>query len=122
MNGERFLRLSKAEKFLISRHALQRMAERAGVVLSKKEACKRFFRAAQLKPWQIALLGYRPAYSQRMRRGIRSWYFRLVIGDREMIAVISEGKSLGQYIWVTTYGRDQQVALQQMASFERVAA
>jgi hypothetical protein len=110
ITGERFLELSKAECLHVSGHALGRLRTRAGAALSREEALELFRRARHLPVDDLFLLGYRPAYRRRLRNGRKSWYFRMAIRGRELIAVVSQ-MGEGDLAWVTTYGRDPQTDL-----------
>jgi len=116
IDGERFLELNRKETLWISRHAMCRMSEFAGwkVPVEMLEAV--FMRARQLKIGQIAALGYRPRYGDRLAAGVKSWYFRFVFLGREMIAVVSQMADSGELVWATTYCRDgQNDALQSLS-------
>ena len=43
------------------------------------------------------LRGYRPAYVQRKKTGVSTWYFELSHPDYELIAVITHGQYQSEY-------------------------
>jgi len=101
--GGKFLKLTKAETFTISRHAMDRVEQCCGVSLTEALAQALFARSRQVKANDMPLLGYRPGYRSRMERGVHSWYFRFYLFGQEMVAVIGREKDSGAYTWVTTY-------------------
>ena len=121
VNGERFLRLSRAEALHISRHALDRIDQHVGRYVGREEALDLFCRGTQVRAEGLLQLGYRPAYAGRLARGQRSWYFRFGIEGTELIAVIGQGMLPGEYVWLTTYGRNRQTDQYQVATFEDVS-
>jgi len=121
VTGRRFLELTKAEGLAISGHALRRLRERTGRRVSQEEAFELFLNARQVRAAEMITLGYRPAYGRRLRRGQKSWYFRLLVGGEEAIAVI--GQTIGEegYVWTTTYGRNAQTEHLCTATCDRLA-
>jgi hypothetical protein len=119
--GSAFLQLSKSETIGISRHALRRLEEHCGAPFSTAEAFDLFLRGRQVSVQEMLMLGYRPAYGTRCRQGQRSWYFRILVGGEEFIAVV--GQSLGepQPTWVTTYSRTCQTDRLALAAFDQLA-
>lgn len=107
VTGERFLQLSRADVLRVTGHALRRLHERTGRWFSEEEALGLFCRGRQVRVPEMIQLGYRPAYGRRLRNGQKSWYFRLTVGGRELIAVIGQARECG-FAWVTTYGRSAQ--------------
>lgn len=114
MEGDKFLWVSKAESMEITEHALERIYQHCRRWLSKQNAYEIFQQATLLKPWQIAVLGYRPGYTWRLLQGIHSWYFRFTLNGEELVAVLSEGQTKGEFVWVTTYGRNRESDLRRM--------
>jgi len=121
VSGERFLELTKAERLEISGHALRRLHERTGWRLSEEESFELFLSAKQVRVPEMMMLGYRPAYGRRLRKGQRSWYFRLLLGGEEAVAVIGQAFGEGGYVWMTTYGRNSQTEQLCMGTYERLA-
>jgi hypothetical protein len=103
ITGERFLAVSGAEVFTVSRHALDRMFEHTHLYPTRGLAGVMFGRGRQVKPSEMLLLGYRPGYDRRLKRGEKSWYFHLRVFAQDLIAVIGEGDRPGEYVWLTTY-------------------
>lgn len=116
VNGARFLKLSSAERLAVTRHALDRIQEHAGRCLSEEQACEVFCAGRQVTALQALLLGYRPAYGRRMNQGQKSWYFRLQLDGRELIAVVTEGDYPDEFVWVTTYAPNRQTEQYRMAT------
>lgn len=116
--GAKFLTLAHVESLLLSRHALDRLHEHTGVGLSEEEAYEAFYDGRQLRDTDLILLGYRPAYGRRMNQGQKSWYFRIDVDGQEAIAVIGEGMAPGEYVWLTTYGRNRQTDAFRLADFD----
>ena len=108
VTGEKFLALSKAEGLEISVHALRRLHERTGRRVSEEEAFELFLSARQVRAHEMIVLGYRPAYGSRLKEGQKSWHFRLLVGGEEAIAVVEQSFREGEYVWMTTYGRNAQ--------------
>ncbi len=106
--GNRFLELSGAKSFIVTTHALERMREFAGFRPTSGLAHVWFSRSRQLSHQEMLQLGYRPSYEHRRAEGIKSWYFRFFVFADEMVAVVGEGEIPGEYIWLTTYGRNLQ--------------
>ena len=121
VTGGRFLELTKAEGLEISGHALCRLRERTGRRISQEEAFELFLCARQVRAGEMIMLGYRPAYGRRLKRGQRSWYFRLVVGSREAVAVIGQDIGEGGYVWMTTYGRNAQTEHLCTATYDGLA-
>jgi hypothetical protein len=121
VTGAKFLELSKAEAFEVAKHALYRLREHTGFRFSEDEALGLFRAARQVRPKQLIWLGYRPAYGRRKANGQKSWYFRTTVAGREVIAVVGEGDLEGQFVWVTTYGRNAQTDQLRAASYEALA-
>lgn len=109
--GETFLQRSSATEFTISGHALDRIGERAGFRPTKALAHVWFERSRQLSYDEMVALGYRPNYCGRLKKGQPSWYFRFFVFNEEMIAVVNPAGKPGEYVWVTTYGRDVETDL-----------
>jgi hypothetical protein len=107
-SGEKFLRLTKASGLRVTHHALRRIRERAGVMLSPDNARHHFGGAQQVRLQQLLLLGYRPRYDGRQRRGHQSWYFKLTLAGQEIIAVVEQDAEPDKYLWVTSYTPDAQ--------------
>ncbi len=107
IRGEKFLKVSKAGFFAIKPHALKRIEEYTGLSLDLYDAFGLFSQSTQLTYSQMWLRGYRPAYVQRKKAGVATWYFELEYPDHELIAVIAQGKYQSEYEWVTTYSRNQ---------------
>ena len=122
VTGRRFLELTKAEGLEISGHALCRLRERTGRRVSEEEAFELFFNARQVRAGEMIMLGYRPAYGRRLRRGQKSWYFRLLVGGEEAIAVIGQAIGEGEHVWMTTYGRNAQTEHLCMGTSEALAS
>ena len=101
--GEKFLRLTKAERFVISGHAMDRVEQCTGMQLTEALASALFHRSRHLRVEEMFTLGYRPAYGKRLRRGEKSWYFRFHLFAQELVAVVSQKDESGEYVWVTTY-------------------
>ncbi len=120
-NGRKFLWLNRDRKFLITKHALQRIKDRTGVSISTRQAYNIFLGASQLKQAEMFLLGYRPNYNARYMEGTLSWYFRIDLNDRELIAVVSQKNGGDNLAWVTTYCRDQQNDHLALTHFEALA-
>jgi hypothetical protein len=118
VDGAKFLKLSNAEGFTISAHAVQRLGEHTGRFIPEDQAHEVFCKGRQITAQEAILLGYRPAYGHRPNGGQKSWYFRIEPDSREMIAVVTEGDYPGEFVWVTTYGRNQQTDALQIASFD----
>lgn len=102
IRGGRFLELAKAAEFTITGHALTRLSERAGRRFTRGEAFELFLGGAQLTHREMMEAGHRPAYRARKKRGVPSWYFSLP-GLEGAAAVVTKGKGLGEFVWVTTY-------------------
>jgi hypothetical protein len=117
VNGAKLLKLSNAEGFTISAHAFQRLGEHTGRFIPEDQAHEVFCEGRQITAQEAILLGYRPAYGRRLNGGQKSWYFRIELDGREMIAVVTEGDHPGEFVWVTTYGRNQQADALQIATF-----
>jgi len=109
-NGKKWLRLNKTPNLKISFHALDRLQEYTGRFFTEEEAQYLFETAEHLPVEEVRGLGYRPAYDRRLNREERSWYFRMRLGGRELIAVVGQ-KDLGDPAWVTTYTRNRQTDL-----------
>ncbi len=107
ITGQQFLKVSKATQLEVTEHALRRIRQRAGTRLSEREAMALFLDARYVHPEDLLLLGYRPAYGRRQRRGQKSWYFRLPLAGCELIAVIGQRRD-GSMAWVTTYAPNPQ--------------
>lgn len=107
--GDRFLRLAKAREFTLTAHAHDRLEEHLGFRPTRALAHCCFGRARQMRIEALRMLGYRPAFEARARRGEPSWYFRFRVFGEELIAVITPGKAPGSYVWVTVYAVNAQV-------------
>ena len=118
ISGQRFLELSRAGTFAVSTHALRRISQYAARPVDRGEAHRLFEGAKQVKSQAMTQAGYRPCYGGRLRRGERSWYFRLPAGDREMVAVVTETERPGEFLWVTTLAPDPQTERLRSGSFE----
>ncbi len=103
INGQRFLTVSKACDFVITRHSLVRIQEFTGCELTMDEAFSSFCQSEQLTFSDMLARGYRPGYKRRIQKGIHSWYFLLRCQDHELIAVITDGECEGDFEWVTTF-------------------
>ena len=121
VTGERFLWLYRQSRFLITQHALDRIRDRTGIEINIDQAFSFFQAARQLKPKEMILLGYRPNYTDRCRRGTLSWYFRLQLSNYELIAVVSQSHLAGDLAWVTTYCRNEQNEHLALTTFENLA-
>ena len=122
ITGERFLGLSKAENFVITDHALDRLREYTGLEPSEDDAFSLFGESRQVRPEEMILMGYRPRYGRRLMEGQKSWYFRFLAFGEELIAVIGEGFTRGQFAWITAYGPTRQSELFRVADYETLAA
>ena len=120
--GRKFLRLTKAQEFTISRHALDRVREYSGFDLTHGLASVLFRHSRHLRVDQVLLLGYRPRYGSRLAQGEHTWYFRFRLFRQEFIAVVGEGERPGEYVWVTTYGMNEQTRNYRVVDAEAVAA
>ena len=121
ITGSKFMEVSRAQGLEVSRHALERIAQHTGLEPTEALARTLFQRSRQVKPAQMRLLGYRPAYKQRKDRGVQSWYFRFVLFGEELVAVLQEGALPGEFLWVTTYGPTAQSEQFQWADFGLLA-
>lgn len=121
VNGEKFLLLNRDRKFVITQHALDRIRDRIGIAIDAGQAFESFLGARQLKQTEMILLGYRPNYDYRCRRGTLSWYFRIEFYNQEIIAVVSQRGTGGNLAWVTTYCRDRQNEYLALTTFEALA-
>ena len=121
ITGARFLKVSKATELEITEHALMRMQEDLGFSIPRAQAEVLFEGGRHLRHEEMQLLGYRPAYGQRLRKGVKSWYFRFVAFGRELIAVLTEGHQNGQLVWVTTYHPTRQSELLRLADYSALA-
>ena len=121
VSGERFLELTRAKGLQISKHALRRLHERTGWHVSEEDSFALFLGARQVSAHEMIMLGYRPAYGRRLRKGQRSWYFRLIVGSGEAVAVIGEAVMEDEYVWLTTYGRNSQTEQLCTATYDRLA-
>jgi hypothetical protein len=110
ITGGRFLKLNGTDAIVLSRHALGRLRNRAHAFLSAGEALELFRRARQVRVKELSLRGYRPGYGRRLSRGMKSWYFRMVLHGQELIAVVGQ-RDDGPLAWMTTYGRNAQTDL-----------
>ena len=119
--GGKFLRLSNATCFTISDHALLRLEEHTDMEPTRGLASVLFEHSRQVNSQEMRLLGYRPAYGRRLMRGEKSWYFRFQVFCQELIAVIGESASPGEYVWLTTYSPNRQTELLRVADFESLA-
>jgi len=120
VTGERFLQLNHADGLELTSHALERLAEHARCWVPAEKALMLFRAARQVRPKAMLLLGYRPAYGRRRRRGQKSWYFRFTASGRELIAVIGQSDS-GALVWMTTYGRTRQSDQLRIAEYGHLA-
>jgi hypothetical protein len=121
ITGAGFLKVSKATELEITEHALQRLQESLGFYTSRNLAENFFRQGRHLRHEEMQLLGYRPAYRQRIKNGIKSWYFRFVVFGKEMIAVLTEGHQIGHLVWVTTYHPTRQSELLRVADYGMLA-
>lgn len=120
--GRKFLKLSKAMEFRISEHALDRVRDYTGFGLTHGLAMVLFRHGRQLRVEQVRLLGYRPRYWGRKAAGEPTWYFAFRIFGEEMLAVVGEGEQPGEYVWLTTYGVNEQTRQYRVANMATVAA
>jgi hypothetical protein len=107
VTGQRFLELTRADAFEVTGHALHRLHERTGRWFSEDNAVDLFRRARQVRPDEMIQLGYRPCYGRRLRNGEKSWYFRLTVERKGLIAMVGQDGD-HCFAWVTTYGRSAQ--------------
>jgi len=114
ITGAKFLELNRTAQITVSAHALDRIAERAGIVVGPPAAATAFCEARRLSYGELLAMGYAPAYSSRAARGIGSWYFRLPLPDCELVAVVSRGEHSGRLAWVTTLAPDAETELRRM--------
>ncbi len=121
ITGEKFLMLSKAVFFDVSCHALDRLREHSGVDVTEEGALALFEDSRQVRPGEMVLMGYRPRYQARLSAGQKSWYFRFLLFGQELIAVVTEGFTSGQYAWVTTYAPTPQSEIYRLAEYEGLA-
>lgn len=121
ISGEKFLEVTRARVFRITGHALKRIRERAGRPIGREEAAEAFLEARQVRPEDMYKLGYRPAYGRRKQRGENSWYFRLKLAGRELIAVLTDEGEGEEFCWVTTYGRNAQTNQLQQVEYDNLA-
>ena len=122
ITGAGFLNVSKAERFTVSNHALDRIWQHTDLNPTRALATVLFSHSRQVKPFQMMLMGYRPAYARRLKEGKKSWYFRFMLLGEELIAVVTEGSEAGEYAWVTTYHPSQQSEHYRLATYEMLAA
>ncbi len=108
ITGKGFMKVSKTTQLDITEHALERIAQHTGLPPTRALAQSLFERSRQVKASHMWTLGYRPAYWQRLANGQKSWYFRFMLFGEELVAVLQEGTSSGEYLWVTTYGATPQ--------------
>ncbi len=109
IRGNRFLYVTRATALDITEHALDRLGRYMAYRPTRALAEQFFMRARHLRVSQLRLLGYRPAYEVRYKRGQRSIYFRFQVFGEELIAVLQEGEAPGAFVWVTTYGKTREV-------------
>ena len=112
--GNTFLHVTKATAFTITPHALDRIGQRVGFRPTAGLAHVWFGRSRQVDYADMLALGYRPGYPRRKRAGKSSWYFRFSVFGEELVAVVGEGRQPGEYVWVTTYGRDAETEINRM--------
>lgn len=101
-SGEKFLEVTKATGLSVTRHALERIKQYTGLQPTRELAHALFRRGVHVRAQELFLLGYRPGLAKR--RGATSWYFRFQLFGEELLAVIAQGDSPGEFVWVTTYG------------------
>ena len=121
VSGAKFLELSKANGLKVTGHALRRAEQHTGNRFSEEDALDRFRRARQLRPREMILLGYRPAYGRRLRRGCKSWYFHMDVGGHEIVAVVQQGGFEGEFVWVTCYAPGVQTRHYRLAEVSQLA-
>jgi len=119
--GAGFLHVTKSDSIGISRHALCRLQEYCGGRFSMAEAFDLFLHGKQVSQQDMLMLGYRPCYERRFRRGQKSWYFRSTVGGEELIAVVGQAPGEMGYTWVTTYSRSAQVEQLATVAFDELA-
>lgn len=120
--GRKFLKLSQAQGLTVSRHALDRMRQYTGLDLHENLAMLLFRHSEYRSPEQVLMLGFRPRYWGRKAEGQKSWYFRFHVSGEELLAVVAEGDRPGEYVWVTTYGVNDQTRHYRLVDTEAVAA
>ncbi len=120
--GRKFLKVSKARGLTISQHALDRVREYSGFGLTRGLATVLFRHSRHLRAEQVMLLGYRPRYWGRKAEGEPTWYFSFRIFGEEMLAVVGQGEQPGEYVWLTTYGINEQTRHYRLANTDAVAA
>jgi len=108
ISGKKFLNLNNKESVIITNHALDRIADCMGRPISIQSALKLFEESRQIKYGDLLLMGYRPAFAGRKKKGVMSWYFRLESQESEMIAVISNSQRGDALVWLTTLFENKQ--------------
>ena len=101
--GTKFMQVTKATTLVITSHATQRIAQCVGIPITRGLASALFHRSRHVRYEDLYNLGYRPAYVSRMSEGERSWYFMFHLFGQELIAVLTEGDTPNEFVWVTTY-------------------
>ena len=96
--------------------------EHIGWPVTEDAAFQLFQRGRHLRVAQTFVLGYRPGYVRRLRRGKRSWYFRFEVNGEELIAVVGQGVMPGEFVWLTTYGRTPQSDQYRSATYDQIVA
>lgn len=120
MTGRKLLYVAKCEAFVITAHALARLNERTGLQLNAEQAEALFLEARQVTYQDMLLMGYRPDADGRKARGISSLYFRFVVAEREVIAVLTEERNIRTIMWVTTYAPSRQSEHLRVFRFENL--
>lgn len=115
-NGEKFLALTRAKHFVLSGHALDRIEQYTGLRPTAALAHMLFRRSQYHRAEDLMLFGYRPAYARRVQRGVRSWYFVFSLFGQELVAVVSKGTRLDEFVWVTTYAPNAQTLHYRLAA------
>lgn len=122
ITGAGFLKVSKTTEFEITDHAMTRLREYLGFHPTRGLAEVMFRYGRHLRHEELQLLGYRPAYHQRLKMGLKSWYFGFMVMGQEMIAVLTEGQQPGKMVWVTTYHPDEESEHYRVADYGMLLA
>ena len=72
INGQRFLKVSKACDFVITRHSMVRIQEFTGCEFKLYEAFSAFCQSEQLTYADMLARGYRTGYKRRIKKRIHS--------------------------------------------------
>lgn len=122
VTGTKFMTLTKAARLCITDHAMERIAQYAGIAPTPGLAQAFFERSIHVRHEELRAMGYRPAYGERIRHGRRSWYFQFQVFGDQLIAVLTEGDRTDEFVWVTTYGRNAQTEWLDCTATGRLAA